>query len=204
MTLEKSGQGQATILDENVNIHTIGCGPEDERMKISAQEEYGLRCLLRLARAGGESLTIPEIAHDEGLSVPHTAKLLSILRHGGLIESERGRLGGYRLAASPADIKLSSVMAVLSGPMFEDPEYCQRHAGTETDGLCVHHGSCSLRAVWHTLEQWMRHTLERITLADLLHNEVHITELLRSRLAEAVLEPATSLIPLNVNVLLKP
>ena len=53
-------------------------------MKITAQEEYGLRCLLRLARSGeGHSLTIPEVAAAEGLSVPYVAKLLSVLRQGG-------------------------------------------------------------------------------------------------------------------------
>ncbi len=57
-------------------------------MKITSQEEYGLRCLLRLARAGsGRSLTIPEIAANEGLSVPYVAKLLSVLRQAGLIDS---------------------------------------------------------------------------------------------------------------------
>lgn len=68
-------------------------------MKITAQEEYGLRCLLRFARTGTEAvLTISEIAAAEGLSVPYVAKLLAILRQGGLIESVRGRSGGYRLA----------------------------------------------------------------------------------------------------------
>ena len=50
-------------------------------MKITAQEEYGLRCLLRLARAAeeGHSLTIPEIAAAEGMSPPYVAKLLAVL-----------------------------------------------------------------------------------------------------------------------------
>ena len=49
-------------------------------MKISSQEEYGLRCLLRLARGDEQSsLTIPEIAHAEGLSAPYVAKLLAVL-----------------------------------------------------------------------------------------------------------------------------
>src|SRR5438309_7165631 len=83
-------------------------------MKITAQEEYGLRCLLRLARSGeGHSLTIPEVAAAEGLSVPYVAKLLSVLRQGGLIESVRGRAGGYRLAESPTDIHLGAVLMVL-------------------------------------------------------------------------------------------
>ena len=153
-------------------------------MKISSQEEYGLRCLLRLAGAEeGHSLTIPEIAASEGLSSPYVAKLLAVLRHSGLIESVRGRAGGYRLARPPADITLGTVMMALGEPLYDDPGYCQRHAGTETDGNCVHHGGCTLRALWVTLEQWMRHTLDQITLADLLQTENNITDLLRSRLA---------------------
>src|SRR5437870_13785346 len=119
-------------------------------MKITAQEEYGLRCLMRLAQAEGPSSTLPEIAAAEGLSVPYVAKLLSVLRQGGLIDSVRGRSGGYRLAEVPADIHLGAVLMVLGEPLFDDPGYCQRHAGTETNGSCVHHGSCTLRALWLT------------------------------------------------------
>ncbi len=159
-------------------------------MKITSQEEYGLRCLLRLAGADeGLSLTIPEIAAAEGLSGPYVAKLLAVLRQAGLIESVRGRAGGYRLARPPADVTLGSVLMVLGEPLFDDPSYCQRHAGTETSGNCVHHGGCTLRALWQTLEHWMRHTLDRITLADLLQGQHRLTDLLRARLADAVLEP---------------
>jgi len=166
-------------------------------MKITSQEEYGLRCLLRLARAdGGHSLTIPEIAADEGLSVPYAAKLLAVLRQAGLIESVRGRAGGYRLSGSPTEVSLGSVMTALGEPLFDEPTFCNKHTGTETnDGRCVHLGGCTLRALWHTLEDWMRNALDRITLADLLQSEGRLTELLRSRLAEAVLEPAGTLIP---------
>lgn len=167
-------------------------------MKISSQEEYGLRCLLQLARVeDGHSLTIPEIAAGEGLSAPYVAKLLSVLRQGGLIESVRGRSGGYRLAGTPADIHLGAVMLILGEPLFDEPGYCQRHAGTEADGHCVHHGGCTLRALWQTLELWMKRALDQITLADLFQNEGQITDLLRARLSEAVLEPVTSLIALN-------
>ena len=80
-------------------------------MKITAQEEYGLRCLLRLARAGSnESLTIPEIATAEALSVPYVAKLLAVLRTGGLVESVRGRSGGFRLLGVPAEVGLVRVV----------------------------------------------------------------------------------------------
>lgn len=167
-------------------------------MKITSQEEYGLRCLLRLASAAeGQSLTIPEIAGSEGLSAPYVAKLLAVLRQAGLIDSVRGRAGGYRLAAPPGEIRLGTVLRALGEPLYDDPGYCQRHAGTETEGNCVHQGACTLRALWVTLEQWMRHTLNQLTLADLLQTEHGLTDLLRARLADAVLESAEPLITLN-------
>jgi Rrf2 family protein len=163
-------------------------------VKITSQEEYGLRCLLRLAGASeGQSLTIPEVAAAEGLSGPYVAKLLAVLRQAGLIESVRGRAGGYRLARPAADIRLGAVLRVLGEPLFSETDYCQRHAGTETEGNCVHHGACTLRALWLTLEQWMRHTLNQITLADLARGEQDVTDLLRAKLADAVLEPALPL-----------
>jgi Rrf2 family protein len=169
-------------------------------MKITSQEEYGLRCLLRLARvADGHALTIPEIALDEGLSVPYVGKLLAVLRQANLIDSARGRSGGYRLARPPDEIHLGVVLLALGEPLFDEPTYCQRHAGTETNGSCVHQGDdCTLRSLWHTLELWMRHTLDQITLADLLQSGGRVAELLRARLAEAVLvEPAAPLITLT-------
>lgn len=166
-------------------------------MKITSQEEYGLRCLLHIARAeDGQSLTIPEIAAAEGLSASYVAKLLSVLRQAGLIDSVRGRSGGYLLADAPELISLGRVMHALGEPLFDEPSYCDRHAGTEA-AVCVHRGDCTLKALWGTLEQWMSHTLDRVTLADLLQGAGEITELLRARLAEAVLEPATSLITLT-------
>jgi Rrf2 family protein len=167
-------------------------------MKITAQEEYGLRCLLRLARAeDGHSLTIPEISASEGLSVPYVAKLLAVLRQGGLIESVRGRSGGYRLASPPSEVTLGAVLLVLGEPLFDDPGYCQQHKGTESGNSCVHYDGCTLRALWQTLEHWVRHALDQITLADLLQSEGRVTSLLRARLLDAVMEPASPLITLS-------
>jgi Rrf2 family protein len=150
-------------------------------MKITAQEEYGLRCLLRFARSGvGNALTIPEIAHAEGLSVPYVAKLLAVLRQGGLIDSERGRGGGYHLTAPPSKVGLGSALLVLGEPLYEDSVYCERHAGSENEGSCVHHDGCTLRGLWRALEEWMRGTLNRITLADLLQDEGRVWDLVRT------------------------
>jgi Rrf2 family protein len=166
-------------------------------MKITAQEEYGLRCLLRLARAyGKQPLTIPEVAAAEDLSAPYVAKLLSVLRQAGLIESVRGRTGGYHLARGPGEIRLGSVLLALGEPLYDDPGYCERHAGPETKGPCVHQDDCTLRALWLSLEQWLRHVLDQVTLADLLQHEGQIIDRIRSRLGLAPMEPLTPLLNL--------
>jgi Rrf2 family protein len=163
-------------------------------MKISAQEEYGVRCLLRLARAG-QSLTIPEIAQAENLSAPYVGKLLGVLRQAGFIESVRGRTGGYHLARPASEIRLGGVMLALGEPLYDDPGYCERHAGPETVGPCVHQDGCSLRGLWQTLEQWLRHTLDQITLDDLLHQEIPVVQRLKKQLRDE--RPLLHLTPLS-------
>ena len=84
-------------------------------MKISAHEEYGLRCLVQLARAEGEgeSLTLHQIAEREGLSVANAGKLMWILMKAGLVSAQRGTNGGYSLARPAAEIRLNEVIRIL-------------------------------------------------------------------------------------------
>jgi Rrf2 family iron-sulfur cluster assembly transcriptional regulator len=168
-------------------------------MKITAQEEYGLRCVLRLAKAESGSITLPEVAAAEGLSVPYVAKLMSVLRQAGLLESVRGRSGGYKLARPPEEIGLGSLLLMLGEPLFEEEEYCHKHAGTEApNGVCLNHATCTLKSLWQTLEMWLRRTLDQITLADLIHHEGRITDFLRERLASPAFEELPALVSLPV------
>ena len=168
-------------------------------MKITAQEEYGLRCLLRLAKAESGSLTLPEVAAAEGLSVPYVAKLMTVMRHAGLLDSVRGRSGGYTLARPPREIGLGSLLLMLGEPLFEEHEYCQKHAGTEApNGVCTNKATCTLKSLWQTLEHWMRRTLDQITLADLIQHEGSLPDLLRERLAAAVFDEEPQLLSLNI------
>src|SRR5947207_975628 len=64
-------------------------------MRFTAQEEYGLRCLMQVARAPEGSLTIPEVADREALSLPYVAKIMRHLRSLGLVTATRGQKGGY-------------------------------------------------------------------------------------------------------------
>jgi len=138
-------------------------------MKLSAQEEYGLRCLLRVTRAGeGESLTIPEIGRAEALSTPYVAKLMRILRQGKFVTSVRGQTGGYALARSPENIPLGEVLAVLGGRLFE-PGFCDQFSGLER--ICTHSVDCSIRSLWGAVQTAVDSVLAGITLRDLLQKE---------------------------------
>jgi Rrf2 family protein len=137
-------------------------------MKFSAQEEYGLRCLLRLAQQPDRSLAIPEIAEAEGLSVPYVAKLMRALRQGGFVKSERGQSGGYALAAGPETINVGQVLEALGGRLIED-DFCERHTGTVD--VCTHTVDCSIRSLWSSVQRMVDQVLMRTSLQDLLAAE---------------------------------
>jgi Rrf2 family iron-sulfur cluster assembly transcriptional regulator len=138
-------------------------------MKFSSQEEYGLRCLLRIARDGGEKgLTIPEISQSEGISIPNAAKLLRILRLGGFLESSRGQTGGYSLSKPAEEIAVGDVLSVLGGKLY-DKEFCSSYSGNVN--ICNNSIDCSIRSIWQTVQLAVDEVLNKITLKDLLASE---------------------------------
>lgn len=135
-------------------------------MKFSTQEEFGLRCLLRIARTGEEeSLTIPEISQAEGLSDANVAKILRLLRIGGFVEAARGRQGGYSLARPAEYILISEVLHSLGGKLVED-DFCDGFSGTHA--ICVHSVDCTVLSLWHTVQNAVDEILGQTRLSDLL------------------------------------
>lgn len=154
-------------------------------MKISSQEEYGLRCLVQVARDAGESpLPISEIAMQEGLSVEYVGKLLMKLRKGGLVDSVRGKAGGYVLARPAGEISLKLVLDVLSEPIY-DPAYCERFSGTET--TCVHVDECGIRPIWSIVNRFLADALDGVTIADLIESELLAKKRLKASIQKQAL-----------------
>jgi Rrf2 family protein len=138
-------------------------------VQLLASEEYGLRCLLQVASArGGAPVPISEVAAAEGLGPEYAAKLLRLLRLAGLVESERGALGGYRLARPAGEISVWSALEALGGA-FYDRDFCACHSGQ--GARCVRSRDCSLRPLWAGLQRALRDTLAGIHLSDLLRDE---------------------------------
>jgi Rrf2 family protein len=142
-------------------------------VKLTAQEEYGLRCLLQVARrapADGSGVSsIRDVADAEGLSPDYAAKLLRVLRQAGFVTSARGAAGGYRLSRGAREIQLAEVLRALDAPLY-DASFCQGYAGLQPQ--CVHKTSCAVRVLWRTLEQALTQALSGLTLADLLFDVV--------------------------------
>lgn len=138
-------------------------------MKISAHEEYGLRCLVQLARAevDAETLTLNQIADREGLSVANAGKLMWILVKAGLVQSTRGASGGYTLARPASDIRLNEVIRILDEDTVD--RFCQTHTGVLD--ACIHTSDCGIRPVIVGLHEIVQNALSEITLAELIGSE---------------------------------
>jgi Rrf2 family transcriptional regulator, iron-sulfur cluster assembly transcription factor len=142
-------------------------------MKISAQEEYGLRCLVQLANLKEkESLTLPQIADKEGISVANAGKLMWLLNKAGFVSATRGTKGGYSLSRSANEIYLSEVIKVLE--QDEIDSHCENYKGVLDS--CVHKGDCGIRSVIVGLHEVVQHALSQITLAQLIGSEQSVDQ----------------------------
>ena len=145
-------------------------------MKITALEEYGLRCMLFLAKHHeSKPLTLPEFSKNEGVSIPYVGKLLMILKKADLVKAIRGRNGGYSLTRDPSDILLKEIFDALGEPVYS-AEHCDKFSGDKA--ICVHKNKCTVRGVWKTFDGFIGTILTKITLADLINTKGNINKIL--------------------------
>jgi len=138
-------------------------------MKISAQDEYGLRILLQIAKAHPEEgMNLSQISELENISQAYAAKLTRSLRIAGFIQSIRGQKGGYILAMLPGEIKVNHVLRAMGGAIY-DEKFCGQHAGALS--LCTNSVDCSLRSLWTILQVNMDKLLDQISIQDLMKPE---------------------------------
>ena len=137
-------------------------------MKVTSQEEIGLRLMMALAEAAlqdkGE-VRISSLAKAEGIGSANTAKVLNLLNRSGLVRGLRGVKGGYVLARPPEEITLYEVLSALADPSENDSRVPIFEAGRLIN--CPRFPGCNLKVVWAALEDAMRGILERVTLKDI-------------------------------------
>jgi Rrf2 family protein len=132
-------------------------------MWISRKTDYATRAMLALALLPpGDSLKSHEIAARTHIPVSFLEQIMGQLRGAGLVRSERGPAGGYRLNHPPGDITLEKLVRLFQGPLA--PIACATRSEPEE---CPMDPFCSLKETWAEVRDATRMILERTTFADL-------------------------------------
>ena len=157
-------------------------------MNVSALEEYGLRCAVRLATlVDDQTFSAPEIAELEGLSVEYVSKFMLHLKRAGLVRTVRGINGGFALAKPPESISLKEVFEALGGKRKVTDEFCKSFAGKSEN--CVRQDACAIRPFWKILSLSIDEFTKEMSLKDLLqteHETLAKTEVIARRNVEQI------------------
>lgn len=134
-------------------------------MYISAKVDYAVRALCALADADGDAVTAESLAKAQGLPAKFLESILNDMRRAGLLVSQRGADGGYRLSRSPKEISVADVIRPLDGPLAEVRGL--RPEAANYEGSAEH-----LREVWVAVRASLRAVLEQVTIADIVAGEL--------------------------------
>jgi Rrf2 family protein len=132
---------------------------------ITAKAEYAMRALLTLAAEDGGPLTADRLAAAQSLPVKFLENILVDLRRGGLVRSQRGAEGGYRLARPAKEITPADVLRLMDGPLADVRGV--RPEAANYDGPAEH-----LQEVWVAARASLRSVLDNVTLADIVSGKL--------------------------------
>jgi len=130
-------------------------------MKLSRMTDYGVVVLSRMAQGQSSVATAPALAQATGLPAPSVSKLLKTFARAGLVMSQRGHHGGYRLARSPDEINVADIITALEGPV------AMAACVDGAEGQCGVEMSCPIRGRWDRVNTAIRRALEGISLSEL-------------------------------------
>ncbi len=133
-------------------------------MQIPAKADYAIRALLSLA-ATDVSVSAEHLAQEQELPAKFLGAILSDLRRGGLVTSQRGPEGGFRLARPADEIMIADILRVVSGPMAGV-------RGMRPEALHYEGHASHLRDVWVAVRGAIREVLEHVTLGQVLRGDL--------------------------------
>ncbi len=128
-------------------------------LRLSKLTDYAVVVLVSLS--GEQVMTSPGIARASGIPEPTVAKVLKALAAAGLVVSQRGARGGYRLARPLHDVGVAEVIVAIDGPIALTA--CVEGSPT----ICGSQASCPVRGRWDRVNDAIEQALSSITLADM-------------------------------------
>ena len=132
-------------------------------MMVSTKGRYALTVMVDLARQEGEGfVSLADIAERENLSMKYLESIISILNKGGMLQSLRGKNGGYKLARKPEEYNISEILLLTEGTLA--PVNCIMQDGVQ----CEKAATCSTLPLWAGLDKVIENYLSDITLEDII------------------------------------
>ena len=132
-------------------------------MMVSTKGRYALTVMVDLARNGKESyVSLSDIAEREDLSMKYLESIISILNKGGMLNSLRGKNGGYKLSREPKDYNINEILLLTEGTLA--PVGCIMQDGVHCDKAAT----CSTLPLWAGLDAVIEKYLSNITLEDII------------------------------------
>lgn len=136
-----------------------------EWMRVSARADYALRAVAELATAGDGRLKRDVIAERQQVPVEFLESVLLALKHAGIVQSQRGARGGFRLARPANEISLADVIRAVDGPMSDVRG--DRAEDTEYPGPAKR-----LQDIWIAVRASLREILDGTTVEDLVRGKM--------------------------------
>lgn len=134
-------------------------------MMISTKGRYALRVMLDLAQQpAGEYISLKSISQRQAVSMKYMEAIVATLNKAGMVESLRGKKGGYRLTRSADKYTIGEILKLTEGSLA--PVTC-----LECENPCQRAESCITRPMWLELDKLIDDYLESKTLADLLRED---------------------------------
>jgi FeS assembly SUF system regulator len=134
-------------------------------LRLTNLADYAVVVMTAAARCPDGSLSAGAVAVRTGIPAPTVAKVMGLLKRGGLLASSRGVCGGFRLALAPAAISVADIVEAVDGPIALTN--CQHGPDSDHLSACALEGSCAVRPHWRPINLAVRAALAAVTLADL-------------------------------------
>ena len=137
---------------------------------LSKKSKYAIKALLALAEHRGEEpVRIADLARDEQLPAKFLELILLDLRNHGILQSRKGKGGGYLLARDPATIFLGQIVRIFDGPLAPVP--CASQTGYVRCADCVNEDVCGVRLAMREVRDATAKILDGTSIAS-LRNQV--------------------------------
>lgn len=165
-------------------------------MKLSKKGEYALRSLINLGIAAEmkrQLVQVSELAESEQLPVKFLEQILQTLKEAGIVSSQRGKFGGYRLAKPASRIYIGEVVRLIDGPLA--PIGCVSQTAYEPC-TCPDEAHCGLRMLMLDVRNAIAGILDRYTLADVV--EITMRKMSRDSVVLPFSTPADEAAPVRV------